>query len=163
MARRLIDLDVRDILQAKEDPFERIMATVAELDEQDVLQLHATFKPEPLLRVLGKKGFQFSVVEMEPEHFVVHFYKDTADNKPYFHLDNRGLEPPQPMMRTLEWLENRPELQDGSLGLEIWNERVPAFLLPELDESGLSYDIHDDGDETVCIRIWRSVMDQQGE
>ncbi|KUO95375.1 DUF2249 domain-containing protein [Ferroacidibacillus organovorans] len=155
MTRRLIDLDVREMLRAREEPFQRIMAAVSELEPMDVLQLHATFKPDPLLNVLLKRGLRHAVLQLDEEHFVVDFYK-SEEELPYFHLDNRGLEPPQPMVRTLEFLEKRSEIKDGALGLEIWNERVPAFLLPELDDAGFSYNLIEDPDGTVCVRIARS-------
>ncbi|WP_017754603.1 DUF2249 domain-containing protein [Calidifontibacillus oryziterrae] len=50
-------------------------------------------------------------------------------------LDNRGLEPPQPMMRTLAALENLDENEE----LVIINDRRPMFLYEELDEKGYSH------------------------
>lgn len=47
-------------------------------------------------------------------------------------LDNRGLEPPEPMVRTLEVVEG---MAVGEV-LEIWNDRDPQFLYPELAERG---------------------------
>ena len=47
-------------------------------------------------------------------------------------LDNRGLQPPEPMVRTLETLEG---LTVGDV-LEIWNDRDPQFLYPELQSRG---------------------------
>lgn len=154
MAGIIVVLDVRDMLRAKEEPFARIMEAVNALRKDDVLELHATFKPEPLLRVLGKQGFQHAVVEEESDHFVVQFYKDDAE-LPYFHLDNRELDPPQPMVRTLEFLENHQSCETGELGVEIWNVRVPALLLPELEERQFQYDIHDEGTGTVRVKIHR--------
>lgn len=154
MNRRIVVLDVREILKAKGEPFEKIMAAVGELTEDDVLELHATFRPDPLLKVLGKQGFAHSVVKEEEEHFIVQFYKEET-SIPFFHLDNRGLEPPQPMVRTLTFLDAHNECSEGELGLEIWNERVPAFLLPELEERGFSFEPDDEGNGTVRVRIFR--------
>ena len=154
MSRELVVLDVREMLRAKQEPFQRIMETVNSLGDEDVLELHATFKPDPLIRVLGKQGFQHSVIEEEKEHFVVQFYREGIET-PFFHLDNRGLEPPQPMVRTLEFLDAHSECQTGELGLEIWNERVPALLLPELDEREFQYDVNDEGNGTVRVKIYR--------
>lgn len=47
-------------------------------------------------------------------------------------LDNRGLEPPQPMMRTLAALADLPEGKT----LSIINDRRPMFLYEQLDEMG---------------------------
>lgn len=155
MAGNLVVLDVREMLRAKEEPFQRIMATVAGLEPDDVMELHATFRPDPLLKVLGKQGFAHAVVEFEPEHFVVQFYREAKDI-PFFHLDNRDLEPPQPMVRTLEFLDAHEACQKGELGVEIWNVRVPAFLFPELTERGYAFEVNDEGNGTVRVQIRRA-------
>lgn len=64
-------------------------------------------------------------------------------------LDNRGLEPPQPMMRTLQALE---ELEEGE-SLEIINDRRPMFLFAELDQLGYAYSVekNEDGSFTITI------------
>ncbi len=68
-------------------------------------------------------------------------------------LDVRGLEPPEPMVRTLAALEQLPT--DAVL-VQI-NDRVPHFLLPLLGERGFAFTF----DETaqsgeVRLRIWRA-------
>jgi uncharacterized protein (DUF2249 family) len=50
-------LDIRDIPQAKGEPFTSIMAAVDALRPGEPLLLTAPFKPEPLLRLLDSKGF----------------------------------------------------------------------------------------------------------
>jgi tRNA 2-thiouridine synthesizing protein A len=64
-------------------------------------------------------------------------------------LDNRGLEPPQPMLRILEALENLP---DDAMLLAI-NEREPLFLYPELAARGYWYGTtpHPDGSFHITI------------
>lgn len=64
-------------------------------------------------------------------------------------LDNRGLEPPQPMMRTLAALE---ELEKGQ-SLVIINDRRPMFLFEQLDEQGYLYltEQQEDGSYKVTI------------
>lgn len=155
MARKIVVLDVRDMLRAKEEPFQRIMEAVNSVESEDVLELHATFQPDPLIRVLGKQGFAHAVVEEGPEHFVVQFYKEETDI-PYFHLDNREFNPPLPMVRTLEFLDGHIACQTGELGLEIWNVRVPALLLPELEEREFAFDANDEGNGTVRVKIHRA-------
>ncbi|MEH7386683.1 DUF2249 domain-containing protein [Bacillus sp. JJ1521] len=58
-------------------------------------------------------------------------------------LDNRGLEPPTPMMRTLKALE---KLNKGDT-LTIINDRRPMFLYEQLDELGYKHttESHPDG------------------
>ena len=50
-------------------------------------------------------------------------------------LDNRGLEPPQPMMRTLAAIENLAENEV----LTIINDRRPMFLYEQLEELGINH------------------------
>ncbi|RKD21704.1 hypothetical protein BEP19_13815 [Ammoniphilus oxalaticus] len=64
-------------------------------------------------------------------------------------LDNRGLQPPEPMMRTLKALD---ELQVGQR-LSIINDRRPMFLYEELEERGFSHQtiVRDDGGYQIDI------------
>ncbi|HET7658621.1 MAG TPA: DUF2249 domain-containing protein [Bacillales bacterium] len=64
-------------------------------------------------------------------------------------LDNRGLKPPQPMMRTLEELEKMGSGQS----LIIINDRRPMFLYAELDEMGYSHETvpYDEGGYQITI------------
>ncbi|MGA9228050.1 MAG: DUF2249 domain-containing protein [Mesobacillus sp.] len=64
-------------------------------------------------------------------------------------LDNRGLEPPQPMMRTLAALE---DLDKGQT-LVIINDRRPMFLFEQLDDLGYIYltEQQEDGSYKVTI------------
>ncbi|WP_128101652.1 DUF2249 domain-containing protein [Paenibacillus sp. DCT19] len=64
-------------------------------------------------------------------------------------LDNRGLEPPQPMMRTLAALER---CNPGDVVL-IHNDRVPVFLIEELNNLGCPYTVEDQADGTAKVRI----------
>lgn len=65
-------------------------------------------------------------------------------------LDNRGLEPPQPMMKTLEALET---LKDNHT-LVIINDRQPMFLYPELEERGYLHNTTElkDGSYQITIK-----------
>ena len=50
-------------------------------------------------------------------------------------LDNRGLSPPEPMLRILSALEALPS--GGEIVAQM--DRRPIFLFPELDERGCTY------------------------
>jgi uncharacterized protein (DUF2249 family) len=65
-------------------------------------------------------------------------------------LDNRGLEPPQPMMRTLSALE---KCGKGDK-VVIHNDRVPVFLIEELNALGYPFEVEEqpDGSAQVTIR-----------
>lgn len=66
-------------------------------------------------------------------------------------LDNRGLEPPQPMMRTLEALGKIGENET----LTIINDRKPMFLFEQLDEQGYQYKIEQQEDGSYKVEIFR--------
>lgn len=59
-----VDVDVRPTLQAGGEPFGQIMAAVNALAPGQGLRLYATFKPTPLLHVLGSKGFTHEAKEI---------------------------------------------------------------------------------------------------
>jgi tRNA 2-thiouridine synthesizing protein A len=66
-------------------------------------------------------------------------------------LDNRGLEPPQPMMRTLAALENMMENET----LTIINDRRPMFLYEQLEELGYKNRTEQQEDGSYKIEIFR--------
>jgi uncharacterized protein (DUF2249 family) len=67
-------------------------------------------------------------------------------------LDNRGLLPPEPMVRILEAL--------ATLGAEeevvARNDREPVFLYPELKARGFQYDTSPLDDGSFRVRIWKA-------
>ena len=68
-------------------------------------------------------------------------------------LDNRGLEPPNPMIRTLEKLD---ELEAGDV-LTIHNARVPVYLLPQLHEMGAAYEVREQPDGSAIVAITKGL------
>lgn len=52
-------------------------------------------------------------------------------------LDNRGLSPPEPMLRILDALERLP----ANEALTAQMDRRPVFLFPELEERGYAYEL----------------------
>ena len=67
-------------------------------------------------------------------------------------LDNRGLVPPEPMQRTLARLE---EISIGTV-LVIHNDRVPVFLLGQLDDDGYPYETLAQLDDSALVRILKT-------
>lgn len=67
-------------------------------------------------------------------------------------LDVSGMEPPDPMVRTLA---AAAKLEAGSY-LRMTHRREPCMLFDHLDERGFSYDLRS-GDNGQClVFIWRS-------
>lgn len=143
-----VDLDVRSILAAGGEPFGKIMETVAALGPDEGLRLLAPFKPVPLFQVLGSKGFSHEARELGDGDWEVLFRRhgpaEFDDEKtakpageaqwpePLMHLDNRELDPPEPMVRILAATE---AMQAGEV-LSALLCREPIFLLPELEKRG---------------------------
>lgn len=147
------ELDVRPILLAGDEPFSAIMQAINELDAGQALRLLATFEPVPLYGLLAKKGFDHAAHEIGGGDWEVTFTPaaaadDAQQNRPVQpvpdhasarqwpepsrYLDNRDLDPPEPMVRALAALE---ELQPGEV-LSVLLRREPVFLFPELGMRG---------------------------
>lgn len=76
MKGKIIELDVREDLKNKIEPFQKIMEAIKELkNENDTFILHAPFKPVPLFAVLKAKGFSHEEEEVEKKHWKVTFIK----------------------------------------------------------------------------------------
>lgn len=170
--KRIVELDVRDDLRNGNEPFSRIMAAVGALEKDQVLQLRTTFEPVPLLTVMQKRGFHHSALRHASDDWSVWFHRGDArgirpahesastpagDNSPLpvaptdVRIDVRGLEPPEPMLRTLEALEALP----AACALVHVNVRVPQLLLPILRERGFDFQIDESHRGEVHVRIWR--------
>lgn len=169
---RVIELDVREDLRNGLEPFSRIMAARQQVPAGGALRLRAIFEPVPLYRVMEKQGFDHWTEELAPDDWRVTFYPAEAGSmesgsaapvesggaagaeaeEEIIILDVRGMEPPEPMVRTLAALE---ELPVGMTLLQI-NERVPQFLLPKLEGLGFSYRVQEQDDTVVRVFIRRS-------
>ena len=167
--RPTVELDLRDDMRAGREPFSRIMAAVRELEDQEVLRLRTIFEPVPLFAVMAKRGFLHESRRDAPEDWSVWFWRgapeshvsepertvasafDVESSDTTHWLDVRGLEPPQPMMRTLAALETLP---DGHELVQI-NARVPQLLLPLLAERGYAFKVDESHADRVLVRIRR--------
>lgn len=164
------ELDLRDDMRSGREPFSRIMAAVRDLGDSQALRLRTIFEPVPLFAVLAKRGFLYESHQDGPEDWSVWFWRGGADDdataatpapisdvedrarENTIWLDVRGLEPPQPMMRTLAALETLPS---GHELVQI-NVRVPQLLLPMLAERGYAFAVDESHADRVLVRIWRS-------
>lgn len=163
------DLDVRPILKSGGEPFSVIMDAVEALEVGQSLRLFATFKPIPLFQVLGARGFTPSAREIGNGDWEVIFTPtDTAAlhaateaqkaktgdvdtwPPPAIEMDNRDLDPPEPLVRTLEGVE---QLAPGETLVALL-PREPLFLFDELKARGLSWrgSTEADGSYRIAIR-----------
>lgn len=179
---RMVSVDVRDELRAGREPFGTIMAARRTVPDGGGLCVRAIFEPVPLYAVMRRQGMVHWTEQRAADDWLVWFYPEpdagaptrsapagattTASaaidgNEPegdVVVLDVRGLEPPEPMMRTLEALESLPA---GATLVQI-NARIPRFLLPLLEERGFSYEVRSQGQDLVRTFIRRR-DDDRGE
>lgn len=143
-------LDVREQLRGGGEPLPRIIQAVGSLAPGQALRLLAPFEPLPLYAVLERKGFAHKAVRHGEGDWEVLFSPDAQQGSsrgptaksastetwpdPSARLDNRGLQPPEPLVRILDTLEH---LAPGQV-LEALNDRDPVFLYPELQARGAS-------------------------
>ena len=175
VSEAFVDLDVRPILRSGGEPFQEIMRAVASLVPGQGLRLRATFKPVPLFSVLAKKGLQGEAREIGGGDWEVLFRPAGAPAPapvpdpaaapapalaaeaegperwpaPTREMDNRDLDPPEPMVRVLAAVE---ELRPGQV-LQALLCREPAFLIPELERRGHAWAGAFDADDPATYRI----------
>ena len=167
------ELDVRPVLRAGGEPFSAIMEAVNRLATGQSFRLLATFEPIPLYAVLARKGFDHAAREIGGGDWEVIFkpaatvaakprqnqsVQSAVDNasapgwpEPSRHLDNRDLDPPEPMVRTLAAVE---ELRPGEVLCALLC-REPVFLLPELGKRGHEWHGGFEADKTTYKLVVR--------
>lgn len=163
-AEKLVDLDVREDLRAGKEPFRQILDAARALPRGSVLRVRAIFEPAPLYAVLAKHGLGHATEQLAPDDWRVWFHHDDAaaashrdvpasgtpsEDGDMIVLDVRGLEPPEPMVRTLEALAEMPR---GKTLVQI-NVRIPQYLLPKLAERGFVYEVKEQGPDLVRLFI----------
>jgi uncharacterized protein (DUF2249 family) len=146
-----IDADVRPILREGGEPFAVIMAVLERLEPGQGLRLYATFKPFPLFAVMANKGFAHSERPLAGGEWEVLFTPAETNREqaaavantsgfddwpePAVRLDNRDLEPPEPMVRILAAAD---KLGPGDT-LSALLRREPVFLFPQLEKRGFRW------------------------
>ena len=164
-------LDVRQVIEGSEDPFNIIMKKIKQLPNNAVLKLVNTFEPVPLINILSKQGFEY-FVKHESENVINTFFykktavKDVAEQKQssgeewneilkqfenyLVTIDVRHLPMPQPMITILEALEKLPV---GKV-LFVHHKRIPVFLLPELKDRKMDYRVKEISNDEVQLVIF---------
>jgi TusA-related sulfurtransferase len=163
-AAHVVECDVREALRAGEEPFARIMAAARSTPASGLLKVRATFEPAPLYAVLARQGFSHVAERIADDDWCVWFHRRADADAPVpapaapaqadpdagiILLDVRGLEPPEPMVRTLEALATMPR---GRTLVQI-NVRMPQFLIPKLEERGFTYEVREQSADLVRIFI----------
>lgn len=170
---RILELDVRPILDDGVDPFEAIMAKLKTMDDSETLLIINTFEPIPLLNLLKKKGYVYETVR--PESGLVHTYleKDNSEKKKEVkevrqeggsfsdieakfkgnmtEIDVRDLEMPMPMVTILEALE---KLHAGQ-ALYVHHKKLPQYLIPEMEDRGYKWVSDEIDDDNIKLIIFK--------
>ena len=147
-------LDVREL--APRDRHSRIFAELADLRPGGVLDLLVDHEPRPLwyqLQAEQPDRFDWSYLEQGPELWRVRIQRRQDEVPAPVTLDNRGLEPPEPLVRTLEALA---QLSRGQQ-LLAQMDREPLLLYPQLANRGFSHETTAQPDGSYQVRIWSDV------
>jgi len=159
-------VEVKSLLKSGVSLFGHMMKTVDALKPGQSLIVKSTFNPRPLIGHMKRRGYQVTqerigkqyVTTFRPGEPVVQGgaaqdgRPDRPIEGPEHYLDNRGLLPPEPMQRTLALLQEVPE---GHV-VVIHNDRVPVFLLGQLDDEQIPYEIIPQADESAVVRILKT-------
>lgn len=160
-------VEVKSVLKQGLSLFAHMMDTVNQLDPGQSLIVKSTFNPRPLISQMRRRGYtvnQDKVGKMVITTFTpvtgaanLNAAESPATPEepiegPEEFLDNRGLVPPEPMQRTLARLE---EIPVGTV-LVIHNDRVPVFLLGQLDDDGYPYETRAQADDSAIVRILKT-------
>ena len=172
---KIIDLDVRPILESGVDPFNVIMETLKTVSDDETLKIINTFEPIPLLNILKGKGYDYE--SERPEDGIVHTFlrkssdiqKQESDKKEterpeltyedlerkfagkMTELDVRDLEMPMPMVSILEAIESL-EIDHA---LYVHHKRLPQYLLPELKQREFDYKTKEVDEDNMKLIIFR--------
>jgi uncharacterized protein (DUF2249 family) len=144
-----IDVDVRPIMRVGGEPLSLIMSALESLQPGQGLRLYATFKPVPLFAAMADRGFKHSERALEAGEWEVVFTPAATQHattpavtsgsenwpEPTVKLDNRDLDPPEPMVRILAAAQ---KLGSGET-LSALLRREPVFLFPQLEKRGFRW------------------------
>ena len=171
---KIIELDVRPLIETGKDPLNIILQKVRTLKNGSVLKIINSFEPTPLMQLLGKQGFESHAVEVNNEQVDTFFYRksdktlslekrESDDSKDWEVIADRfkgkletiyvrELEMPLPMHKILSALQSLPT----DKALFVYHKRIPVFLLPELAEQHFSYRIKEISDGEVRLLIFKA-------
>jgi len=171
---QIIELDVRPIIKAGQDPLNIIVQKVKDMEAGAVLKIINSFEPTPLMHLLGKQGFESYAEGINEELVNTFFYKKVNKSLPAENEENdyskgwdatiarfkgkletidvRELEMPLPMHSILEALQTLPD----DKALFVYHKRIPVFLLPELAEQQFRFRIKEIHEGEVHLLIYRN-------
>jgi len=171
----LVTLDVRPTIQAGNDPFNEIMATIKTLKDDQTLEIINVFEPIPLINKLKTMGYSSKTERPEDGSIRTYFKKnateekkekipevketdkDTFDNKlksfgdKVRYIDVRHLEMPEPMVTILQEVETL----DNDSALFVEHKKIPQYLLPELQDRNFNVLFNEIDANNIHLLIFR--------
>lgn len=75
MEGTILEMDVREDIKNKQEPFQKIMAAIVDLQSKDAFLLHAPFEPIPLYGVLTAQGFTHTAEKVAEDYWKITFIK----------------------------------------------------------------------------------------
>ena len=172
-ADRIVELDVRPVLESGKDPLDIILQKLKILETGSVFKIINSFKPTPLIHLLNKQGFESHAEQINDELVYTFFYKKVDGNISPEHkvkdhskgwdeildrfignlvtIDVSQLPMPLPMHTIMDALQTLPK----DKALFVFHKRIPVFLLPELEALQFSYRIKEIRDGEVNLLIYK--------
>ncbi len=166
MSNKVITLDVREELRLGREPFSLIMRTVQQLQPEESFRLVAPFEPVPLYGIMANNGFGHTATATPEGDYEILFERKPdagQTSRPITfpeappcrskvgEVDARGLEPPQPLVKILEAVENLA----AGMELRARTDRRPMHLLAQLEERGLTSTCQEQADGSYLTTIRR--------
>jgi len=169
----IITLDARVAFRAGEHPCDQIQSALGRVSATEALRLLVPFEPVPLFEVARTKGLVHEAKQMDTGDWEVVFTRNVApkttngsqkekhscgcgcsatEPAEIVDVDARGLEPPQPMVKILEALN---ELPDDAV-LTARTDRRPIHLYPLLETRGFTAASEEQSDGSFITHIRRS-------
>jgi uncharacterized protein (DUF2249 family) len=144
------ELDVRQLVATGQGPLLPILDAVHRLPPGAALRLIVPFEPVPLYAKLRDEGFDHTTLLRDDGAFEVTFTPRIAQRPDPVLLDLRGLEPPQPMLRVLEQIEN---LEEGGAIVALTRFR-PVHLIEILEERAFTAEsaLQPDGSHETIVQ-----------
>lgn len=143
----VVSIDVRPVLAGGVDPLEAILEALDRVAGDGVLQITAPFRPNPLIALLGTRGFRVDVRGHTGGLWVVEAVNAGAGAV----QDLRGLEAPEPMEAVLR---ASAALEPGQAAL-FRTPQVPRLLMPMLEQRGLVFSFAEEPDGAALLYVGR--------
>ncbi len=153
-----LTLDVREAIQRKEAPFDKIMQALHDLKPGSKLRLITPFEPTPLFSFLKPPFFSIQSNTIADKHWESIIQRDLDGgftppsvaphsfapslSPPHLEIDLRHLEPPEPLVKALQAFEAEPQ---GTV-ISVRTERRPIHLIDALESRGATHETHEQTD-----------------